>query len=76
MSKFNHKVLTKLRRTIEKIPKDDIFKTKVNEKMIDIIERILQLNNKIQSGQGLKIITPNQMLSRLPITFSSIKSRK
>ena len=44
--------------------------------MIDIIERILQLNNKIQSGQGLKIITPNQMLSRLPITFSSIKSRK
>ena len=44
--------------------------------MIDLIERILQLNNKIQSGQGLKIITPNQMLSRLPITFSSIKSRK
>ena len=44
--------------------------------MIDIVERILQLNNKIQSGQGLKIITPNQMLSRLPITFSSIKSRK
>ena len=76
MSKFNHKVLTKLRRTIEKIPKDDIFKTEENEKMIDIIERILQLNNKIQSGQGLKIITPNQMLSRLPITFSSIKSRK
>ena len=76
MSKFNHKVLTKLRSTIEKIPKDDIFKTEENEKMIDIIERILQLNNKIQSGQGLKIITPNQMLSRLPITFSSIKSRK
>ena len=44
--------------------------------MIDIIERILQLNNKIQSGQGLKIITPNQMISRLRITFSSIKSRK
>ena len=44
--------------------------------MIDTVERILQLNNKIQSGQGLKIITPNQMLSRLPITFSSIKSRK
>ena len=44
--------------------------------MIDIVERILQLNNKIQSGQGLKIITPNQMLSRLPITFSSVKSRK
>ena len=29
-----------------------------------------------QPGQGLKILIPDQMLSRLPITFGSIKSRK
>ena len=26
-------------------------------------------------GKGLKILTPNQIVSRLPIFFSSIKSR-
>ena len=40
---------------------------------IDIVERILGLNNKIQSGQGLKILTPNQMLSRLPISLAQLK---
>ena len=29
-----------------------------------------------QKASGLKILTPNQMLSRLPISFSSIKYRK
>ena len=29
-----------------------------------------------QEGQGLKILTPNQMLSRLSMFFISIKSRK
>ena len=26
-----------------------------------------------QRGQGLKILTPNQMLSRLPISFAQLK---
>ena len=30
-----------------------------------------QLN---QSGQGLKILTPNQMLSRLPIALAQLKA--
>ena len=29
-----------------------------------------------QKASGLKILTPNQMLSRLPILFSSMKYRK
>ena len=40
------------------------------KKIIDIVERIFDLNSKKQSGQGLKILTPNQMLSRLPITLA------
>ena len=35
--------------------------------MLEIVERILKFNQLNQSGQGLKIVTPNQMLSRLPI---------
>ena len=55
------------------MPKDKTFKIEQNEKIIDIVKRILELNNKIQSGQGLKIPTPNQMLSRLPISLAQLK---
>ena len=34
-------------------------------------ESISQRNN--QPGQGLKILTPNQMLSRLPITLAQLQ---
>ena len=28
-----------------------------------------------QKGQGIKLLTPNQMLSRLPITLARLKAR-
>ena len=43
-------------------------------KIIDIVERILEFNNKIQSLQGLKILTPSQMLSRLPISLAQLNA--
>ena len=48
------KVLTKLRRIIEYTPKDDAALVEENKKIMDIVWRIFELNNKIQSGQGLK----------------------
>ena len=68
------KVLTKLKRIIGNTPKDDAAKIEENEKIIDVVERILELNNKIQSGQELKILTTSQMLSRLPIFLSQLKA--
>ena len=68
------KVLTKLKRIIENTPKDDAAKIEENEKIIDVVERILELNNKIQSGEGLKILTPSQMPSKLPITLAQLKA--
>ena len=56
------------------MPKDKIFKIEENEKIIDIVEKILELNSEKQSGKGLKILTPNQMLSRLPITLAQLKA--
>ena len=44
------------------------------KKIKDIVERLLEFNNKIQSEQGLKILTPSQMLSRLPITLAQLKA--
>ena len=42
--------------------------------MLEIVERILYFNQLNQAGQGLKILTPNQMLSRLPITLAQLKA--
>ena len=49
------------------------FKTEENEKIINIAERIFYFNQLGQSGKGLKILTPNQMLSRLPISLAQLK---
>ena len=38
----------------------------------DILEKILQLSR--QQGQGLKILTPKQMLCRLPISLAQLKA--
>ena len=32
------------------------------DKMVDIVKRILEFNRQTQEGQGLKILTPQQML--------------
>ena len=68
-----NKKLNKMKKIIKNVPKDEVSKVKENEKVIDIVERILELNSEKQLGKGLKILTPNQMLSRLPITLAPLK---
>ena len=41
---------------------------------MNIVEEILKFNKQKQLGQGLKILTPNQMLSRLPSTLAQLKA--
>ena len=43
------------------------------DKILNIVEEILDFNRQ-QLGQGLKILTPNQMLSRLPISLAQLKA--
>ena len=45
-----------------------------NEKIVNIVDRIFYFNQLNQSGQGLKILTPKQMLSRLPIPLVQLKA--
>ena len=64
-------VLNKLKKVIKNVPRNYKFMIEENRKIINIVENILYFN---QSGEGLKTLTPNQMLSRLPITLAQLKA--
>ena len=50
-------------------------KLKKTDKILKIVEEILDFNNKQnQIGKVLKILTPSQMLSRLPISLAQLKA--
>ena len=42
--------------------------------MVEIVELIIYFNQQNQAGKGLKLLTPNQMLSRLPISLAQLKA--
>ena len=67
--------LKDLKNEIEKMSEDEI-KTEKPNKIVDIVERFFEFNRQNQEGQGLKILTPDKMLSRLPITLAQLKAGK
>ena len=44
------------------------------DKIVEIVEKILKFNKQNQEGKGIKILMPNQMLSRLPISLAQLKA--
>ena len=45
------------------------------ESIVEIVEKILKFNKQSQQkGQGIKILTPNQMLNRLPIALAQLQA--
>ena len=69
-----NKKLNKIKKILENVPNDKPFKIEKNEKTIDIVEKIFELNREKQLGLGLKILTTNQVFSRLPITLAQLKA--
>ena len=67
-------MLNRMKEVIKNVSKNRKFKIEENEKTINIVERVLYFNQLDQSGQGLKILTPNQMPSRLPISLAQLKA--
>ena len=55
-------------------PTSDARKIKNKNNMLNIVELILENNQLNQAGKGLKILTPSQTLSRLPISLAQIKA--
>ena len=44
------------------------------DKIVEIVEEIFMFNKQNQEGKGIKILTANQMLSRLPISLAQLKA--
>ena len=42
--------------------------------IVKIVEDILKFNEQNQPEKGLKILTPNQIISRLPINLAQLKA--
>ena len=65
--------LSDLKDEIKEISKGET-KNEKPDKILKIVEEILNFNKEKQQGSGLKILTPNQMLSRLTITLAQLKA--
>ena len=58
---------------MKKIDEDEKKIEKPNE-TVNIVEKILEFKNQNQSGEALKILTSDQMLSRLAISLAQLKA--
>ena len=64
-----------LKDEIKKMSEDE-KEVEQSDKILKIVKEVLDFNKKIQKqqGLGLKILTPNQMLARLPIALAQLKA--
>ena len=63
--------LRNLKEEIEDMSKQE-KETENPNGIVDIVGKILEFNG--QQGQGLKILTPDQMLNRLPISLAQLNA--
>ena len=66
--------LSDLKNETENMDEEEKETEKPNQ-IIDVVEEIIEFNKKKQEGKGLKILTLDQMLSRLPINLAQLKAR-
>ena len=52
----------------------ELRSTEPRQKMLKIFNYLGEIFNGPTEGKGLKILTPNQMLSRLPISLAQLKA--
>ena len=65
--------LKDLKEEIKKMSESEI-EIEDPESIVKIVEEILKFNEQNQQGQGSKILTPNQMLSRLPTALAKLQA--
>ena len=65
--------LKNLMKEIKEMSEDEI-KIEKSDKIVEIVKEILNFNEQAQKGKGLKILTPDQMLNRLPISLAQLKA--
>ena len=65
--------LKDLEKEIKEMSKEEREIEKPNE-IVEIVKEILNFNKQNQQGQGLKILTPSQILTSLPISLAQLKA--
>ena len=65
--------LKDLKEEIKKMSEEEI-NTEKPDKIVKIVRKILNFNKQNQEGKGIKMLTPNQMLSRLPISLAQLQT--
>ena len=65
--------LKDLKEEIKKMSEEE-RKIEKPDEIVKIVREILKFNKQNQEGKGIKILTPNQMLSRLPISLAQLKA--
>ena len=63
-----------MKEAITNVSEDRKSMTEENKTIINIAERVLYFNQLEQQGLGLKILTLNQIFSRLPISLAQLKT--
>ena len=44
------------------------------DKMVDLVHEMLEFNRQNQERQGLKILTPEQLIARLPVLLGQLQA--
>ena len=71
---FNNQTPSHLSKNLlEAIIEREIPENETPRKIIDNVEKIIDFN-KQQKGRGLKMLTPKQMLQRLPTALAQLKT--
>ena len=65
--------LSDLKDEIKEMSEDEI-KIEKPDKIVDLVKKILEFNEQNQKGEGLKILKPNQMFNRLPVSLAQLKA--
>ena len=66
--------LKDLKEEIKMMSKAEI-ENEDSELIVEIVEKILKFNEQNQQkGQGIKILTPNQILNKLPIALAQVQA--
>ena len=64
--------LKDIKEEIKELSKEE-RENKNPDKIVEIVEDILRFIKQKQEGRGIKMLTPKQMLSRLPISLPQLK---
>ena len=65
--------LKDLKEEIKEMPEEE-RETGKPDNIVKLVEEILSFNKQKQQGEGVKILTPSQMLSRLPISLAQLQA--